>query len=244
MRDAKNRAEKTAEDLARSNQDLEQFAYVVSHDLQEPLRVVTMFLELLQNRYRDRLDATADEFIGHSVDGAQSMSRMIRDLLVYSRVGSQGLQPARVDLGDILDRALVNLRVAIDESKAVITHDPLPTVTADVSQMTQVFQNLIGNALKFRADDRCPEVHIGVRQENGVWVFQVKDNGIGIDPKQADRLFTLFHRLHDRSKYPGTGIGLAICKKIVERHGGRIWIESKAGEGSTFCFTLPEERPS
>ena len=235
---------KQAEDeLKRSNEDLRQFAYVASHDLQEPLRMVSGFLTLLQDRYKGKLDAKADEYIGFSCDAAAHMSRLIHDLLEYSRAGSKGFDPVPVDFAEIVRRAQVQLRAAIEDSKAVITHDSLPTLTADAAQMTQVFQNLIGNALKFRVKGRCPEVHIGIRQKDGAWIFQVKDNGIGIDLAHASRLFAVFQRLHTRDEYPGSGIGLAICKKIVERHGGRIWVDSEIGKGATFLFTLPGAEP-
>lgn len=232
---------RTAAELDRSNQDLEQFARVVSHDLQEPLRAITGFLTLLQERYREKLDAKADEYIYYSVDAARRMSHLIHGLLEYSHAGGQSISATRVDFAEILERAKVNLRAAIDESKAVITQDPLPTATADANGMTQVFQNLIGNALKFCAADRRPKVHVSAWREDGAWRFQVQDNGIGIDPQQADRIFLIFRRLHTRSRYPGSGIGLAICKKIIEQHRGRIWVESAPGEGSKFCFTLPED---
>ncbi len=229
---------RTAEELARSNKDLEQFAYIASHDLQEPLRMVTGFLGLLRNRYQGKLDAKADEFIGISVEAAERMSQMIVDLLAYSRAGSQTGRQVPVAFEGVVARAQANLRAAIAESQAVITHDPLPTVTADASQMTQVFQNLIANAVKFRAPGRAPKVHIAACPQGGGWLFRVTDNGIGIDPAHTGRLFAIFQRLHARQMYPGTGIGLAVCKKIIERHGGRIWVESKPDEGSTFCFTL------
>ena len=228
-----------AEDLARSNQDLSQFAFVASHDLQEPLRMVGGFLNLLQSKYQGQLDDKAQEYIAYSVDGANRMSALIKDLLEYSRVSSKGMEPAPVDLTAIANYVTGNLRAAIEESGAIITADPLPTITADAGQMRQLFQNLIGNALKFRVEGRRPEVEISAKQEDGRWLLRVKDNGIGIPPKQQDRLFVIFQRLHAREKYAGTGIGLAICKKIVERHGGRIWVESAPGQGATFCFTLP-----
>ena len=231
-------AERTAQ-LERSNKDLEQFAYAASHDLQEPLRMVTLFLELLRAKYKGQLDQQAQEYIAYAYDGAVRMSALIKDLLAYSRTGSDGINPAPLDLQSVLEYVKANLKVSIEESNAVITADPLPTVTADVAQMRQLFQNLVGNALKFRAEGRRPEIHIGVTQKANEWVFQVKDNGIGISPEQTNRVFVIFQRLHSREKYPGSGIGLTISKKIVERHGGRIWVESTVGEGSTFYFTLP-----
>jgi len=238
-------AERTAQldrsnkDLDRSNKDLEQFAYVASHDLQEPLRMVSQFLLLLRDRCQGQLDQQAQEFLGYSLDGATRMSAMITDLLAYSRTGSEGITLAPLDLQNVLESVKANMRVSIEGCKAVVTADPLPTVMADAAQMRQLLQNLVGNALKFRVEGRRPEVHIGARQEDGRWVLHVSDNGIGIDPKQVNRIFMIFQRLHSREEYPGSGIGLAICQKIVERHGGRIWVESTVGEGSTFYFTLP-----
>jgi PAS domain S-box-containing protein len=232
---------RTAEDLKRSNEDLEQFAYVASHDLQEPLRAVSGFLKLLEDRYRPQLDDRAREYIDFSVEGALRMSSLIHDLLAYSRVGRKGRPAQPTDANGALAAALTSLRGSIENASAAITRDELPTVHADPTQLAQVFQNLIGNAIKFRHPDRSCQIHVCARKEADHWVFSVRDNGIGIDPKQRDRIFVIFQRLHTRDKYPGTGIGLSICKKIVERHGGRIWVESKAGEGSTFCFTLPQE---
>jgi signal transduction histidine kinase len=229
--------ERTAE-LARSNQDLEQFAYVASHDLQEPLRMVASYLQLLERRYRDQLDAEALEFIDYAVDGARRMKTLINDLLAYSRVGTQGKPFAPTECNVVLEQSLLNLEQAITENQAVITHDELPTVLADESQLVQLFQNLLSNALKFR-NDTPPRIHVGVRRSNGEWTFWVQDNGIGFDPQFAERIFVIFQRLHGRQDYPGTGIGLAICKKIVERHRGRIWVESQPERGATVYFTLP-----
>ncbi len=231
--------EKSAAELARSNRDLEQFAYAVGHDLQEPLRMVSGFVRLLHKRYKGRLDAKADEYISLATEGTERMHRMIVDLLAYSRVGSGGRQPSPVDLASIVENARENLRPIIAETGAVISVESLPSVTVDASQMMQIFQNLIGNALKFRAKERRPEVRIDASREEGFWLFRVRDNGIGIDPGQTDRVFGLFQRLHTRDEYPGTGVGLAVCKRIIEHHGGRIWVESQPGQGSTFCFTLP-----
>jgi PAS domain S-box-containing protein len=227
------------QDLVRSNDELQQFAYVASHDLQEPLRMITSYLELLERRYKGQLDARADQFITYAVDGAARMQILINDLLGYSRVGSRGQSFERVDCEAVLQNAIRNLQVAIAENNAVITHAPLPPVNADVTQLTQLFQNLIGNALKFRREDP-PQIHIGVERTNGKWLFSVRDNGIGIESQYTNRIFVIFQRLHSRTEYSGTGMGLAICKKIVERHSGKLWVESKPGEGSTFYFTLPD----
>lgn len=230
----------TAEELARSNRDLEQFAYVASHDLQEPLRAVSGFVTLLKQRYHDQLDAKANEWIGNTVEGALRMQSLINDLLAYSRVGTRGGSFQSVEARSAVDAALHNLSASIQESGATVAADHLPRVWADLIQLVQLFQNLIGNAIKFRGE-RPPEIRIGARREGDAWLFWVRDNGIGIAPEYAERVFLIFQRLHTRSKYPGTGMGLAICKKIVERHGGRIWLESQPGEGTTFYFTLSDK---
>ncbi len=234
----------SARELTRSNAELEGFAYAASHDLQEPLRMVASFVGLLKERYQGQLDADADEFIAFAVDGAKRMQRLIDDLLEYSRVATRGQPPAPTDAAAALDEALWNLGLAIEEAGATVTHDPLPTVRADPTQLMQLLQNLIGNALKFGSSEP-PRVHVSARETfevsetSKVWEFSVRDNGIGIDPQYHDRIFGVFQRLHTRTEYPGTGIGLAICKKIVERHGGRMWVASQEGQGSTFYFTLP-----
>jgi PAS domain S-box-containing protein len=226
------------EALELSNRDLEQFAYVASHDLQEPLRMVSSFTQLLAKRYRGKLDKDADEFIAYIVAGAKRMQALINDLLTYSRVDTRGESFGPIDSEAAFDQATANLRVAIEEGEAVITHDPLPPLIADNSQIVQLFQNLLGNAIKFRGKEP-PRIHVSARQENNEWVFSFRDNGIGIAPEYFDRVFVIFQRLHGREEYPGTGTGLAICKKIVERHGGRIWVESEPSKGSTFYFAIP-----
>jgi PAS domain S-box-containing protein len=228
-------------ELARSNADLQQFAYVASHDLQEPLRMVASYTQLLAKRYRGKLGADADDFIGYAVDGARRMQTLINDLLAYSRVGTRGKELASTDCEGVLEEVLVNLQTAMEETSAAVTHDPLPMVWADASQLAQVFQNLIGNALKFHGP-APPQIHISAQSNDGDWRFAVWDNGIGIDPQYADRIFVIFQRLHAHAEYPGAGMGLAITKKIVERHGGRIWVESEPGKGSTFYFTISKTK--
>ena len=227
-----------AEDLARSNAGLQQFAYIASHDLQEPLRMVSSYTQLLGRRYKGKLDAEADEFIEYAVDGAQRMQNLINDLLLYSRVGTDAIVLEPIDFNVPFNRAVTNLQATIRESQALVTHNPLPTVRADASQLTQLLQNLIGNAIKFHGEEP-PRVHVSTQLEDHKWVFSVADNGLGIEPQYADRIFAIFQRLHTRDQYSGTGIGLAICKKVVERHGGRIWMESEPGKGTTFYFTIP-----
>jgi DNA-binding LacI/PurR family transcriptional regulator/signal transduction histidine kinase len=229
-----------AQELARSNAELEQFAYVASHDLQEPLRMVKSYLQLIERRYEGQLDEDADDFIAFAVDGAERMQALINDLLQYSRVTTHGKPFAPTDCAAVLDHALDNLKVTIEESGAVVTHDSLPTVLADDVQLTQLLQNLIGNAIKFHKPDTPPQVHVGVARKDGEWLFSVQDNGISIAPEHFERIFMIFQRLHTQEEYEGTGIGLAVCKRIVERHGGRIWVESEPGKGSTFYFTITE----
>ena len=230
--------EQKAQELTRSNTELQQFAYVASHDLQEPLRTVASFAQLLQKRYRGKLDASADDFIHYIVDGATRMQGLIIDLLAYSRVGRFGKEFVPTDCTKVFEQSLSNLQAAVAESGAVVTHDRLPTVQADGTQLVQLFQNLIGNSIKFR-DTQTPRVHVAAERKASEWVFSVKDNGKGIAPQYAGRIFEVFQRLHTRTEYPGSGIGLAISKKIVERHGGRIWVESQLNQGATFFFTLP-----
>jgi PAS domain S-box-containing protein len=238
-KESEERLRATAADLERSNKELEQFAYVASHDLQEPLRMVASYTQLLARRYKGKLDQDADEFIGFAVDGARRMQELINDLLAYSRVGSRALELQRVQTGDVVDRVISDLRGAIDDAGATVTRGDLPAVPADPTQLQQLFQNLIANGIKFRQPDIAPKVHVSARPSDRNWVFAVADNGIGIEPQYLDRIFVLFQRLHSRAKYPGTGIGLAICKKIVERHGGTIRVQSEPGVGTTFEFTLP-----
>lgn len=230
---------KIKEELERSNSELEQFAYVASHDLQEPLRMIASYVQLLSVRYKDKLDENANEFINFAVDGATRMQRLINDLLSYSRVSSRNKEFKPTDLNEVLDLALTNLKLIIEENDAIIHRDELPKVVADPTQMEQLFQNLIGNAVKFKGEKK-PEINIGKEIVDGNWLISIKDNGIGMEEKYKDLIFVIFQRLHQNT-YPGTGIGLAVCKKIVERHGGKIWVESESGKGSTFYFTIPRK---
>ncbi len=224
-------------ELERSNKELQQFAYVASHDLQEPLRTVASFTQLLERRYKNKLDSKAKEFIHFAVDGAIRMQKLIDDLLAYSRIGNQNNSFEPTDCNSLLAQAISNLSVAIDESHATITHDTLPIVVSDPSEITQLFQNLISNSIKFRSE-RIPRIHVSAKQKGDEWLFSVQDNCIGIDPNYKDRILKIFQRLHSKDKYAGTGIGLAICKKIIERHNGELWVESELGKGATFYFTL------
>jgi signal transduction histidine kinase len=225
-------------ELARSNADLEQFAYVASHDLQEPLRMVTAYTQLLAERYRGKLDDNADKFIGYASEGAQRMQVLIQDLLAFSRVNRNGYKSSSVDCAAVMPEVLQTLDTAIQESGAVVNHQDLPTVWADRTQVAQIFQNLIGNAIKFRGTEP-PVVTVQVEKSGEQWQFSVRDNGIGIAPEYAESIFVVFQRLHARTEYAGNGIGLAICKKIIEHNGGKIWVESQPGSGSTFKFTVP-----
>lgn len=226
------------EELESANRELEQFAYVASHDLREPLRMIASFSQLLQKRYQDKLGADANEFIGFIVDGAARMQNLIDDLLIYSRVATRGKPFEPVDMEKVLQDVLMNLKMAVEESGAEITHDRLPVISADPTQMNQLLQNLISNAIKFRREE-TPRVHVSAKKDRSQVIFSVSDNGIGIDPELFGRLFLLFQRLEPAERYPGSGIGLAVAKKIVQRHGGRIWLESRPGKGSTFFFTVP-----
>ena len=226
------------DELKRSNEELKQFAYVTSHDLQEPLRTISSFTQLLKKRYENKLDEDADEFIDYIVDGANRMQIMIKALLDYSRVNTRSIEFKPSNFEEILDQTLNSLKIAIDESEAIITIDSLPTLMADDKQMIQLFQNLISNAIKFRKENENVKIYISCKKVSNNYIFSVSDNGIGIELQFKDRIFEVFQRLHTRDEYSGTGIGLAICKKIVERHGGQIWVESEYGEGSTFYFTI------
>ena len=226
-------------DLESSNKELEQFAYVASHDLQEPLRMVSSYTQLLAQRYEGQLDDTARKYIHYAVDGAIRMQTLINDLLAYSRVGTRSQPLAPTDSHSALGEAIRNLVVMIEENHAIVTNDDLPTMRADASQLVLVFQNLLANAIKFRGQD-LPRVHVSAQDHGREWVFSVQDNGIGIAPQHAKRVFVIFQRLHTREEYPGTGIGLAVCQRIVERHGGKIWFESEPGKGATFFFTMPK----
>ena len=235
---AREALEQHTHELERSNAELEQFAYVASHDLQEPLRMVASYAQLLGRRYRSKLDADADEFIDYIVDGATRMQDLINDLLAFSRIGTRGGEFIPIDTNAVLERVLNNLQLTIDDSQAEITYDKLPDIKGDELQLIQLFQNLISNALKFHGE-AAPKIHINGKYKGNQIVFSVADQGIGIEPQYSERIFLLFQRLHGKKEYPGTGIGLAICKKIVDRHGGKIWLESRPGIGTTFYFTLP-----
>jgi PAS domain S-box-containing protein len=236
--EAETKLKKYTQDLERSNKELEQFAYVASHDLQEPLRMVASYVQMLRRRYEDKLDDDANDFINFAVDGATRMQNLINDLLAFSRISTRGKPFEATDTENIMDQILSNLEIAIEESGASVTHDPLPIVMADPSQLTQLLQNLISNGIKFHGD-HPPKVHISAQRKDDVWVFSVKDNGIGIEKQYFDRIFVIFQRLHGKTEYSGTGIGLAVCNRIVARHGGSIWLESEPGNGTTFYFTIP-----
>jgi signal transduction histidine kinase len=239
LRQSDERLRMLVKELNRSNEDLRQFAYIVSHDLSEPLRTVSGFLELIASRYKGKLDEKADTYISFAVEGAKRMSGLIHDLVAYSRVGTRAREFAPVVLDAILKQVENSLHKSIEESGARITSDPLPVVHGDKSQLTVLLQSLIVNAIKFRKKENPAQIRITAEQKGNEWLFGVHDNGIGIDPRFRDRIFIIFQRLHTREEFPGTGVGLAICKKIVERHGGRIWVESQEGKGTSFYFTLP-----
>lgn len=227
-----------AADLERSNHELENFAYIASHDLKQPLSMISGYIQLLAKRYRGSLGTEADEFIGHAVGGAERLKRMIDDLLAYSRAGRSDRPLEPVDVNSVFDKAMLDLKISLEETKAQVEHEPLPLVMADPTQLEEVFQNLISNAIKFNDSDR-PHVHIAAQSTNGKWVFKFEDNGIGVNPGYSDHIFEIFHRHKGSERYSGSGLGLAICKKIVERHGGDIWLESQPGQGSAFFFTMP-----
>jgi PAS domain S-box-containing protein len=238
MAEATRKIEEAAKELERSNKELEQFAYVASHDLQEPLRMVASYCQMLAKRYKGKLDGDADDFINFAVDGAKRMQNLINDLLAYSRAGQKRREFAPTNCNSVVETTCQGLKAAIDEAGATVDVALLPTVMGDPVQLGQVFQNLIGNAIKFRGE-RAPVVRVGAERQDGHWLFSIADNGIGMAPEHLERIFLIFQRLHNQSEYPGTGIGLAVVKKIIERHGGRIWVESEPGSGSTFYFTLP-----
>lgn len=230
-------------ELARSNQYLQDFAFVASHDLQEPLRMVASYTQLLQERYQGQLDEKADKFINYASDGARRMQGLIDGLLNFSRITTHGSEFTPVDVNQVVDRAIANLSMAVDKVGAAVSHDDLPVVTGDEGQLIQLIQNLVSNAIKFKGED-APRVHISARkdEDDSKWIFSVQDNGIGIEEKYKEKIFVIFQRLHSRSAYPGTGIGLSICRRIVQRHSGEIWFESKEGQGTTFYFTIPFDR--
>jgi PAS domain S-box-containing protein len=234
---------RTVRELKRSNSELEHFAYVASHDLQEPLRTMASFCRLLEQKYKDKLDDDANRYIEHVVSGANRMKALVSGLLAFSRVTMRGQSFEPTDMDEVVEGALANLRTTIVETNARITHDQLPTIDIDRAQFTQLMQNLIGNGIKFH-DGGAPKIHVGVEDKDDHWLFSVRDNGIGISEEYTSRIFSIFQRLHTHDEYPGTGIGLALCKRIVERRGGRIWAESAPGEGSTFFFTIPKEQPT
>jgi light-regulated signal transduction histidine kinase (bacteriophytochrome) len=226
--------------LARSNAELQQFVHVASHDLKEPLRMINSFVQLLQRKFDGKLDAESGEYIKYTIEGAHRIQHLIDDLLSYTRLGAKSFSPRQVDLSTVFKETLSNLSMASEENQTEITCDPLPRVMADPTHMLLLFQNLIANAIKF-CDKEKSRVHVSARPEADFWLFQVEDNGIGIDPQYFEKIFVVFQRLHPRDQYPGTGIGLALCKKIVEQHGGKIWVESEVGKGSKFRFTLPRK---
>jgi PAS domain S-box-containing protein len=242
-RRSEQRLEQLNARLSRSNQELEQFAYVASHDLQEPLRMVSSYTQLLARRYGDQLDQDARDFIEYAVDGANRMQQLIRDLLAFSRITTRGGELEPTDAHEALGEALSNLAARIGETATIVTNDDLPVVLADRGQLARVFANLIANAIKFAREDEPPRIHVSVTRDEGRWVFSVTDNGIGIEPEHQERIFRIFQRLHGRADFEGTGIGLAICKRIVDRHEGDIWVDSRPNEGSTFHFSMNPASP-
>ena len=224
--------------LEESNKELQQFAYITSHDLREPLRMITSFLQLLEKRYQDQLDADANEFIGFAVDGAKRLDSMINDILIYSKISNKERNLVPININEVIEQVRLNLKTSIDETNTIMTHDPLPTLISDEQSMIQLFQNLISNAIKYRSE-KPPEIHISAKKENNRYLFSIKDNGIGMSPNHLEKIFTIFQRLHTHEKYEGTGIGLAIAQKIVHQQGGEIWAESELRKGSTFYFTIP-----
>jgi PAS domain S-box-containing protein len=234
---AEEKLQQKSEELQRSNRELEEFAYVASHDLQEPLHLTAGYVQLLARRYKGELDQEADEFIGYALEGVNRMKNLIADLLAYSRIGTRGKAFAQVPMEETLNNAMAALEPVLTKTSAIVTNDVLPSVLGDDEQILMLLQNLIDNAIKFHGAER-PRIHVGARQLDDRWLFFVRDNGIGIDPQYTERVFVIFQRLHNQEQYPGTGVGLAICRKIVERHGGRIWVDSEPGKGSTFYFTL------
>jgi light-regulated signal transduction histidine kinase (bacteriophytochrome) len=240
-KNAEESRQRSLEELKRSNAELEEFAYVASHDLQEPLRAISGCVQVLQRRYKEHLDSRADDLITHAVEGAQRMQNLINDLLAYSRVGTRGKPFEAVDCNKVVAAVLRSLRTRMEDTGAKVNCGELPTVVADESQLSQVFQNLLINAMKFRGE-QPPEICLEATLLDNEWEFAVRDNGIGIEPQYFERIFVMFQRLHTRTEYSGTGIGLAICKKIIERHGGRIWVESQSGQGTTFHFTIPDRK--
>jgi PAS domain S-box-containing protein len=241
IKKAEEELKRLSEELARSNAALKDFAYIASHDLKKPLQTIESFSKLLARRYKGKLDAKADEFISYIVEGVQRLQMLIKDLLEYSQIETKAKNIKPTDFSFIVEEAMSNMKTAIDESNAVVTYNKMPTIMSDPQQMISLFQNLIDNAINFRSN-KAPRVRISAERKGDEWVFAIRDNGIGIDPKDFEKIFVMFQRLHGSTDYPGTGIGLSICKKIVERHGGRIWLESETAKGSTFYFTIPDRQ--
>ena len=241
IKKAEEELKRLSEELERSNAALKDFAYIASHDLKKPLQTIESFSKLLARRYKGKLDAKAHEFISYIVEGVQRLQMLIKDLLEYSQIETKAKNIKPTDFSFIVEEAMSNMKTAIDESNAVVTYNKMPTIMSDPQQMISLFQNLIDNAINFRSN-KAPRVRISAERKGDEWVFAIRDNGIGIDPKDFEKIFVMFQRLHGSTDYPGTGIGLSICKKIVERHGGRIWLESETAKGSTFYFTIPDRQ--